>query len=630
MLPSGGKFIPTIPSQTPFKTFLSFFQFSKTLSHTQQLHAQIIINGLHRSVLFGSKLSNAYIDMGSLQLASKSFNQIPRKNPYSWNTIISGYSKQKHSYEVLKLFRHMRNESHGVDSFNLVFAIKACVGLSLLLHGKSVHCLVFKHGFERDPYIVPVLINMYTELGCLDNAEKVFESVPERNVVIWGAMMKGHLKFSNEFKVFELFSEMRSSGFELDPFTSESLIRACGNVYAGKEGRACHGFCVKRNFIDYSMCLKASLVDMYMKCGLADLAMKLFIEIPEKDVVLWTVMVTGFVKNGRAWEAVGCFKQMFEDSATPNSVTLSGILLACTHMGSLQHGKSVHGYMLRNGVELDMVNCTSFIDMYAKCGCIAAANKFFNQMPKKNVFTWSAMINGFGMHGLYSEAIVVFNQMRSEDQVPNAVTFVSVLSACSHSGRVEEGWNYFKSMSRDYGIAPTEEHFACIINLLGRAGKMDEALSIISNMPMDPGASSWGALLSACRIHKRIELAEEVAKRLLPLETDSSSVYVLLSNIYADLGMWDMVKKIRMEFDEKGVHKSAGFASIEVEKNFYIFRSEDKGTYDNTQIKGVWTSIHEQMRELGYVPDIGFVHHDIDNELKAEVLGGHGKKLAII
>ncbi|CAK9148601.1 unnamed protein product [Ilex paraguariensis] len=480
----------------------------------------------------------------------------------------------KHSYEVLKLFRHMRNEFHGVDSFNLVFAIKACVGLSLLLDGKSVHCLVFKHGFERDPYILPVLINMYTELGCLDDAEKVFESVPDRNVVVWGAMMKGHLKFSNEFK--------------------------------------------------------ASLVDMYMKCGLADLAVKLFIEIPEKDVVLWTVIVAGCAKNGSAWEAVGLFKQMFEDSATPNSVILSGILLGCTHMGSLQHGKSVHWYMLRNGVELDLVNCTSFIDMYAKCGCIAAANKFFNQMPKKNVFSWSAMINGFEMPGLYSEAIAVFNQMRLEDQVPNAVTFVSVLSACSHSGRVEEGWNYFKSMSRDYGIAPTEEHFACIIDLLGRAGKMDEALSITSNMPMDPGASAWGALLSACRIHKQIELAEEVTKRFLPLETDSSSVYVLLSNIYADLGMWDLVKKIRKEFGEKGVHKSAGFASTEVEKNFYIFRSEDKQTYDNTQIEGVWISMHEQMRELGYVPDIGFVHHDIDNEFKAEVLCGHGKKLEII
>ncbi|KAK9281302.1 hypothetical protein L1049_004199 [Liquidambar formosana] len=392
---------------------------------------------------------------------------------------------------------------------------------------------------------------MYTEMGSLEDARKMFEGISERSSVIWGAMMKGYLQFSREVEVFELFSRMRRSGLELDSFTLEGLVRACGNRFAGREGKAVHGLCIKQNFIDSNICLQTSLVDMYMKCGLLDFAVKLSEEVCDKDVVLWSAMIAGFAKNGRALEAMSLFRQMLKESITPNSITFASILLACSNLGSLKQGMSVHGYMVRNGVELDMVNYTSFIDMYAKCGGIVAAHRVFNEMPEKNIFSWSAMINGFGIHGLYSEAFALFDQMRSENQLPNSVTFVSVLSACSHSGRVEEGWTYFKSM-KTYGIVPMEEHFACMVDLLGRAGKIDEALSLIRNMPMEPSASAWGALLGACRIHKQVELAEEVSKKLLPLESDQSSVYVLLSNIYADVGMWESVKKMRLKMGETG------------------------------------------------------------------------------
>lgn len=589
-------------SQARAKTLLSLFNFSKTLALTQHLHAQIITHGLHCSVLFGSNLANAYIQFDFLQFASKSFHQIKNKNLHSWNTIISGYSRQKRWLDVLSLYKQMRIDTNGVDSFNLVFAIKASVGLGILRDGEFMHSLVIKSGFEEDPFVVPALLDMYVELGCLDDAQKVFAVFPEWNLVVWGAMMKGYLKFSKEFKVFELFSHMIGSGFELDAFTSESVIRACGNVFAGREGKACHGFCIKRNFINSSMCLQTSIVNTYIKCGLFHLAVKLFEEIPNKDVVLWTAMVTGYAKNGRGWEAIDMFRRMLDESMVPNSVTLASVILACSQMGSLRQGKSAHGYMLKHGVEMDVVNYTSFIDMYAKCGCIAVAERVFNQIPDKNVFSWSAMINGFGMHGLYSDAIATFDQMTSENQVPNSVTFVSVLSACSHSGRVEEGWIYFRSMSGEYGIAPKREHFACMVDLLGRAGKIDEALSVISSMPMDAGTSTWGALLSACRIHKWVELAEVVAKKLLPLEADKSAVYVLLSNIYADAGMWDMVKKIRFEVCEKGLHKSAGFSSVEVDKKLHVFHSKDKLPYRNLQIEGVWASLCKQMTE-GNVAD---------------------------
>lgn len=465
----------------------------------------------------------------------------------------------------------MRREFVGADSFNLVFAIKACVGLSFLKDGKLIHCLAVKFGLGGDPYVAPALGKMYSQLGDLEDARKVFEGFPERNSVLWGVMMKGYLKHSKELDIFELFSRIKSSGFELVDFTLEGLVGACGNISAGVEGKMFHGLCIKKNFIDSNVYLQTSLVDMYLKCGLLDCGLKLFEEVRERDRVLWSTMISGLAKNGKCLEVMALFRQMLQQSLTPDSFTLASILLACSLGGYLKLGKSVHGYMIRKGVDFDVVNYTAFVDMYARCGSLAMAREIFVQMPAKNVVSWSAMINAFGIHGLGSEALATFDQMRSENQVPNSITFVSLLSACSHSGKVAEGWKYFKAMTEDYGIVPIEEHYACMVDLLGRAGKIDEALSFIDKMPIKAGASVWGALLDACRIHRRVEIADKVAKKLLPLEANKASVYVLLSNIYADSGRWELVKNIRHKFSRKGLHKSVGFTTIEIGKKLHIF-----------------------------------------------------------
>ncbi|XP_052180029.1 pentatricopeptide repeat-containing protein At1g06140, mitochondrial [Diospyros lotus] len=590
------------------------------LSLSRQLHAQITVHALRPSLLCGSKLFNCCVQVGSFRFATKTSDSIAVKNLHSWNAISSAFFKNNDFSQVLRSFRHMRTAGCSVDSFNLTFAIKASVRLSRLQDGNLLHGLAIKSGLERDPYVVPALIGVYTELGSLGDAQKLFEGVSEWNGVIWGALMKGYLKSPNPANVFELLSDMRTSGFQLDPFTSECLVRACGYISACKEGKSVHAFCIKQNFTNSNIYLLTCLLDMYLKLGLLDAGLKLFKEVPRKDVVLWTTLISGLAKNGRAWEAVNLFRQMLRDSIVPNRITLASIVLACSHTGSLQQGKSVHGYMIRNGVELDVVNYTSLVDMYANCGSIVPAYAVFKEMPIKNVFSWSAMVNGFGMHGLCEEALALFDQMRSDKQLPNPITFVSVLSACSHSGKVEEGWTYFKSMSRDYGLTPMAEHFACMIDLLGRAGKIDEALSFINDMTWEPGASAWGALLSACRIHKRVELAEQVAERLLPLEPDKSSVYISLSNIYGDAGMWDMVKKMRLKIGENGLHKSVGFTSIEVDKKLHFFSSENR--YKDAQVQAVWTSLQEQMREFGYEHYVSFVHYEGDDEVEEEILSG--------
>ncbi|KAJ4968946.1 hypothetical protein NE237_015647 [Protea cynaroides] len=584
MFQAARKSVPAISTLNPTKELSSLFNLIKSAALVKQLHGQLTVNGLHRSVSFGSKIADAYIELGFLENASKAFNQIPFKNSRSWNTMIAGYSKDYCFSDVLQLYKRMRSESSPVDSFNLVFVIKACLGLSLSREGKSVHSEAIKSGLDTDDYVAPALLNMYVELGTLEEAQKVFSKISERNSVIWGAMMRGFLKFSKESEVFELFPQMINNGFQLDPFSVEGLVRACGNLCSAKDGMALHGFCIKQSFIDSNYCLQTSIIDMYTKCGLLDYALKLFKEISDKDVVLWSTMIAGFAKNGGPLHAISLFRDMLENAVVLNVITISSVLLASSHLGSLQQGKTVHGYVIRNWFELDVVTYTAFIDMYAKCGSIGMAYKVFDWMPERNVYSWSVMINGFGLHGLYSEALTLFSQMVSENCKPNSVTFVSVLSACSHSGKVEEGWHYFESMSRDFGIDPTEEHYACIVDLLGRAGKIDEAKLLIDNMPTKPGASIWGALLSACRIHKRVELAEAVAERLLVREPDQPGAFILLSNIYADAGMWEKVQKMRLMMTEETLKKTVGFSSIEVEKKIHVFSANDRLGCRNTGI----------------------------------------------
>ncbi|CDY09714.1 BnaC07g33470D [Brassica napus] len=431
----------------------------KALHHTQQVHAKVILHGLQEEVLLGSSLTNSYIQSNRLDLAAASFHRIPprKRNRYSWNTILSGHSKSKNHRESLRLYNLMRKDCN-VDSFNLVFAIKAC-------------------------------------FGRVEDARKVFDEITLKSSVLWGVLMKGYLRYSSDSEVFRL---------------------------------------------------------------------ELFQKSVDKNVVMWTTLVSGFAKCERAVEAFDLFREMMlGERVLPNQCTLAAVLVACSSLGSQRHGKSVHGHMIRNGIEMDAVNYTSFIDMYARCGNVQMARKVFDMMPERNVISWSSMVNAFGINGKFEEALGCFGKMKSQNLTPNSVTFVSLLSACSHSGNIEEGRKQFVSMTRDYGIAPEEEHYACMVDLLGRGGEIGEAKSFIDNMPVEPMASAWGALLNACRIHKKVELAEEIAEKLLSMGSNESSVYVLLSNIYADAGMWEMVNSVRRKMGIKGYRKPMGLSAIE-------------------------------------------------------------------
>lgn len=587
--------------EKPSKTLLSLFYYAKNLSLVQQIHAQIIVNGLHKDALYGSNIVNAYIGSGSLPLASKAFLQITAKNLYSWNSIISGHLKFRFYDDVLHLFSRMRSEGNGVDTFNLGFAIKASTRLLLLQNGKSFHCLSIKSGLEEDLFIAPALLELYADLGSLNDAQKLFERFSYRSSVLWCLMMKACLKSSQEPKVFELFSNMTNHfGFQPDAFAMVGLVRAYANVLARREGKAAHGLCIKNNLL-VNVCLLTSVVYMYMKCGFLHYAARVFEEANYKDVVLWTTVVDGYAQKGRFVEAMSLFRKMLGNSVTPNPVTLVSILLACSGVGSLRRGKSVHGFVIRNQVDLDVVINTSLIDMYAKCGCVKTAYRIFSEVPEKNVVCWTAMINGLGMHGLYLDALATFDKMVTEKNFPNSVTFASVLSACSHSGEVEKGWRIFNSM-KNYAISPAEEHYTCMIDLLVNAGQIESALSFICTSPIKPSARAWEALLSACRKHKRVELAEELPNCLWILEPSNSSLHVSLSDssVYSDASIWELVESTLMKNIgvAEPIYKGRDFASIEINNWISVFCSDDIPACKSAEIDHIQNSLSREMREM--------------------------------
>jgi len=377
-----------------------------------------------------------------------------------------------------------------------------------------------------------------------------------------------------------------------------------------------------------------ALIDMYSKCRSFNAANTIFDSIPptERNVVTWTVMIGGYAQHGDANSALQLFSQMLLESksVSPNDFTISCVLMACARLSALRFGKEIHAYVIRNRYEspvLFVANC--LIDMYSKCGDIDVARRVFDKMPQKNAVSWTSLMTGYGVHGRGDDALLVFEAMQGVGLVPDGITFLVVLYACSHSGMVGRGLNYFHSMYRDYGVVAGAEHYACAVDLLGRAGRIDEAWEMIQSMPMKPTAVVWVALLSACRTHARVELGEYASERLLELESDNDGSYTLLSNIYAKAGRWRDVAQIRHLMKKSGIKKRPGCSWIQGKKGISTFFVGDRSHPQSQQIYALLGTLMERIKALGYVPQTDFALHDVDDEEKTSLLSEHSEKLAL-
>jgi len=409
-----------------------------------------------------------------------------------------------------------------------------------------------------------------------------------------------------------------------------------------------------------SLIARNAMITGYAQNGLVDDAHQLFERLSERNVVSWTAMLTGFAQSGRMEEALQLFEKMPEQTTEswtaiikgyaqhgfnndaikffsqmqlagikPNQSTLISVLTACASLAALEHGKQVHDHILRMRFEPDVHVGSILITMYVKCGSIGNAQHVFNRASKRDLVLWNAMISGFAQHGHGKEALQLFQQMQQAGMKPDKITFVGVLSACRHTGLVNEGRRYFDIMRRDYHISPTAEHCACMVDLLGRFGSLEKAEDFIKSMHFEPDAVVWGALLGACRIHLNLEIAERAAEHLFELEPQNAGTYVLMSNLYAVTGRWDDVAKMRQTMKNRGIQKVPGSSWIQVNSKVHAFLGGDKSHSQTEQIYGMLESLAGQMEEAGYVPDTNSVLHDVHEEEKKHMVFYHSEKLAI-
>eukprot|EP01018_Ginkgo_biloba_P031949 Gb_23267 [translate_table: standard] len=624
----------------------------QALREGKLVHAQMIKTAFQPDISLGNQLTNLYAKCGCMENARQVFDKMPKQNVVSWNMMITGYAKCKTvSYshqlfdeipnqegfsfnagdpqdESLKLFCQMQRVGKKPDRITFASVLGACISLKDMEQGKQVHSHIIKTGYQLNVFVGSALVDMYSKCGSIGYARQVFDKFTFRDVVLWNVIVAGYAQNGYGKEALKLFSEMIFVGIMPDEFTFGTLLSACGNLPALEQGKQIHVHVIRIGF-ESSVVVGSALVDMYAKCGSIEDAGMAFNTMHGRNTVSWTVMIVAYGQNGHGEDALKLFCQMQRASMRPDQLTFASVLSACANLAALKEGRQVHAHMLRSGFESHLSAGNALVSTYAKSGTIEDAYQVFNNMPERDVVSWTAMICGYAYHGNGKEALQLFEQMLQAGMKPDEITLIGVLSACSHSGLVDEGYQYFDSMNRDHCIEPRKEHYACIIDLLGRAGRLDEADCFIKNMSFEPDASVWAALLGACRVHNNMELGKHAAECLFNLEPQNAANYVLMSNIYAAAGRWDEVAKVRKMMKDRGVQKIPGCSWIEVKSRVHAFVVGDRSHPQVEEICAILEILARQMKEAGYVPDTNFVLHDVEDEYKNDFLCHHSEKLAI-
>lgn len=424
-----------------------------------------------------------------------------------------------------------------------------------------------------------------------------------------------------------LYHQLLDDGLVPDNFTFPFVLKACSGLSAINVGREIHDQ-VRKTGWEMDVFVGAALIDMYSKCGCVNESRRVFHKIVNRDVVLWNSMLAAYSQNGHPLECLKLCSEMILRDFRPTEATLVTAIAASADSAAIIQGRELHGYSWRLGFEFNDKVKTGLVDMYAKSGNVRAARVLFEELREKRLVSWNAMITGYAMHGRACEALDLFKQMVEKLQ-PDHITFVGVLSACKHGGLLDKGQMYFDSMTRDYCIEPTVQHYTCMVDLLGHFNRLDEAYHLIMKMRVMPDSGVWGALLYSCKIHRNVELGELALERLIELEPDDAGNYVVLSNIYAQAGKWEGVAKLRKLMTERKLKKSIACSWVEVKTKIHAFVSGDTSHPMSDQIYAELGELGDLLAEAGYIPNISPVFYDVENDEKTQTVTSHSERLAI-
>ncbi|VAH24292.1 unnamed protein product [Triticum turgidum subsp. durum] len=641
----------------------------------------------------GNALLTAYARCGDLDAALTLFAATPPelRDAVSYNSLISALCLFRQWERALDALRGMLAEArHDVSSFTLVSVLLACshlAGYDGRRLGREAHAFALKHGFldegrERFPF--NALLSMYARLGLVDDAQSLFRTTAAAfspgggDVVTWNTMISLLVQGGRCAEAVEVLYDMVALGVRPDGVTFASALPACSRLEMLALGREIHAVVLKDGDLAANSFVASALVDMYAGNERVGNARRVFDMVPEpgRQLGMWNAMICGYAQAGMDAEALQLFARMeAEAGCAPSETTMSGVLPACARSEGLAGKEAMHGYVVKRGMAGNRFVQNALMDMYARLGEMDVARRIFAMIDPRDIVSWNTLITGcvvqghvaeafqlvtemqlpssssstedercmpnnitwnvlimaYGMHGLGGDAVALFDQMAAGGEAtPNEVTFIAALAACSHSGLVDRGLELFRGMERDHGVKPTPDLHACVVDVLGRAGRLDEAYNIITSMaPGEHQVSAWSSLLGACRLHRNVSLGELAAERLFELEPDEASHYVLLCNIYSAAGMWEKSVAVRARMRRQGVAKEPGCSWIEVDGAIHRFMAGESSHPASAEVHAHMDALWERMRREGYAPDTSCVLHDVGEAEKAGMLRYHSEKLAI-
>ncbi|XP_042383560.1 pentatricopeptide repeat-containing protein At3g49710-like [Zingiber officinale] len=643
-----------------FRDLLKLCVARRDLVAGRALHALFLKSHVPPSNYLANHFILLYSHCGHLPLAQQSFDEIPQPNVFSHNALLAAYARLCHpdavrrlflripspdlvSYNTLlsayaaanggayagdaiRLFSRMRYLGSDADGFTLSSVISSVVGAV-----EQFHSFAIASGLGSYISVNNALISSYSKGGFLFEAERVFNEIfCERDAVSWNCMIVAFGQHRQGLKALNLFQAMVRKGFEVDMFTLASVLTAFTAVKDSAGGAQFHAQMIKSGFAINSH-VGSGLIDLYSKVGWIVDARKVFEEVHNPDLVVWNTMISGYSLNDEfSEEGLECFRCMQRAGFKPDDCSFVCAISACSNLSSPSQGKQMHGLTIKTELPCNQISVNNaLVSMYAKCGNLKDASMLFERMHQRNTVSFNTMIAAYAQHGLGLEALELFKVMLDSDNEPTSITFISVLSACAHTRRVDEGWEYFDSMRQKYNIEPGEEHYSCMIDLLARTGKFEDAKKLIESMPFDPGLIGWATLLSACRTHGNLEVGAMAAQKLLQLDSSNAAAYVMLSNIYASTGRWDEFAKVRKLMRGRGVRKKPGCSWIELGKQIHVFVADD---VSHPRIKEIYLFLEEiskKMEQAGYVPDMSLVPRRDNIAERDTRLGYHSEKLAV-
>ncbi|RHN58504.1 putative tetratricopeptide-like helical domain, DYW domain-containing protein [Medicago truncatula] len=662
-------FLKRMISNTPLHSFvkspISLLETCNTMYEINQIHSQTIKTGLSSNHLFLTKviIFCCTKESGDVYYARKVFDEIPQPSVFIWNTMIKGYSRINCSESGVSLYKLMLVHNIKPDGFTFPFLLKGFTKDMALKYGKVLLNHAVIHGFlDSNLFVQKGFIHLFSLCGLVNYARKIFDMGDGWEVVTWNVVLSGYNRFKRYEESKRLFIEMEKKCECVSPnsVTLVLMLSACSKLKDLVGGKCIYNKYIKEGIVEPNLILENALIDMFASCGemdaargvfdemktrdviswtsivtgfantcRIDLARKYFDQMPERDYVSWTAMIDGYLRMNRFKEVLTLFRDMQMSNVKPDEFTMVSILTACAHLGALELGEWAKTYIDKNKIKNDTFIGNALIDMYFKCGNVEKAKKIFNEMQKKDKFTWTAMIVGLANNGHGEEALTMFSYMLEASVTPDEITYIGVMCACTHVGLVAKGKHFFSNMAVQHGIKPNLTHYGCMVDLLGRAGHLKEALEVIMNMPVKPNSIVWGSLLGACRVHKNVQLAEMAANEILELEPENGAVYVLLCNIYAACKKWKNLHNVRKMMMERGIKKIPGCSLMEMNGIVYEFVAGDKSHPQSKEIYAKLENMKQDLSNAGYSPDTSEVFLDVGEEDKETALYMHSEKLAI-